>query len=247
MNTTMKKYDGSNFYDSVEGFLLFGASFLKLGNTLHEALINASWAVVFIKFLNSSAIQMWRKATTDGACPDSFTRSRSWTRSTSTYVFNLLFELAVRFPCCVAHRNEDSLQSHLMLPLFLGHVIFHAAVDAHRVVTGLNRVCTDTVLVKEALVPIMQEKTARWDNGIGMVVRSNGFDADRALCVVVFFSAIRIRNVKIAEGLEFITKSSHAWVGCATRIVPRSFTASKRTNDLMKKIPLINWREKMRL
>ena len=68
-----------------------------------------------------------------------------------------------------------------------------------------------------------------------MVVRFYRFEADRALCVVIFFSVIRIWHVKVAVGLKFITKSSHARVRCATWIVPRPITAIERTNDLMKK------------
>lgn len=75
-----------------------------------------------------------------------------------TFVLHMILETSISLPNSVLHGNENSFESHLLLPgLFVIHLI---ARDAHRCIAGISRIFQHTSLVNETNCIIVLDQTA---------------------------------------------------------------------------------------
>jgi hypothetical protein len=205
---------------------------LELWNSLDEALIEALGAVVVLDVLDTGALEVLRVAAADEASPDSSGGHRLWALGIAAFVLHLFLEATVEFPRSHFHGDEDSLQSHLVLPLLLRQAVFHAAVDADRVVAGVFCVLEGAVFVDEAEIPVVEFQATGGDDRIGVVVGAERFVASTTDFASVLFAAVGIGDVLATEGFEVIAEGGHAGTSGSAAVMPPAVTAVESAVDL---------------
>lgn len=196
---------------------------------MNEGLIVTFWAIIIFMRLDPGALQMSRETATNKACPYITTDWRSRTLWMLTLILDVIAVVSLLLPSRNIRRNKHALPSHLILPSVLGHTI-HTAVDAARIISSSLCIGSDALLVEETFLPILQIKTAWRNYGVRCVVIAKGSKTNRAkIQVIVFLSLVSVGNVKIAIGLEFSLKGSHAGASCAAWIVPGAIAAVSGT------------------